>query len=126
MTKLSDLPDFIGHEGVTEEEIRAAESVLGLSFSDDYRNYLHSYGFATIDGHELSGICGHPQRSVVSLTKGEREFNPEVDRQLYVIEVTGFDGGVVWQNSSGDVLIHYPNEGFKPLANSLLSYLIDC
>lgn len=125
MIDLSNLPDFIGHEGATEEEIRAAETALGLRFADDYRDYLRTYGFATVDGHELSGICSHPQRNVISLTEEEWSLNPEINKELYVIEVTGFDGGVVWQNSSGDVLIHYPNEGFTRLANSLFTYLTD-
>jgi hypothetical protein len=35
--------------GVSDEEILAAETELGLSFSDEYREYLKHYGIAVVD-----------------------------------------------------------------------------
>ena len=59
---------FHSLKGVTENEIRVAEQALGLSFSKEYRTYLQTFGLASFQGHELTGIIKSPRLSVVVQT----------------------------------------------------------
>lgn len=101
MLKAKD--DFYSLKGVTEEEIRAAEQALGLMFAKDYRAYLQAFGLASFQGHELTGIIKSPRLSVLTQTVVERNNNPHVPDDLYVIEITNIDGIVIWQKSSGEI-----------------------
>ena len=59
---------FCSLKGVTEDEIRVAEQTLGLSFAKEYRAYLQTFGLASFQGHELTGIIQSPRLSVVAQT----------------------------------------------------------
>lgn len=49
-------PDYIGANGRTDTEIEKAENELGITFAEDYREYLREIGLACFDGHELTGL----------------------------------------------------------------------
>ena len=95
--------NFCSLKGATEEEIRATEQALGLTFAKDYRVYLQAFGLVSFQGHELTGIIKSPRLSVLEQTTAERTNNPHVPDDLYVIEVTNIDGIVIWQKSSGEI-----------------------
>lgn len=48
------MPDYVGSNGRTEEEIAKAEKKIGITFAKDYREYLKEIGLACFDGHELT------------------------------------------------------------------------
>lgn len=41
----------------SKEQIADAENELKLKFSEDYKEYLSTFGAATFCGKELTGIC---------------------------------------------------------------------
>ena len=43
---LKSMPDFIGSNGRSKEEIELAEIMLEVAFARDYRNYLEEIGLA--------------------------------------------------------------------------------
>ena len=94
---------FCSLKGVTEDEIRVAEQTLGLSFAKEYRAYLQTFGLASFQGHELTGIIQSPRLSVVAQTVAERNNNPHIPDDMYVIEIANIDGIVIWQGSTGEI-----------------------
>ena len=110
---MKSIPDYIGSNGRSEDEIAAAEKSLGTTFAPDYRLYLEEIGLACFDGHELTGITNNVRLSVVAVTEQERAANPNVPSSWYVIEQTGFDGIVIWQTPIGE--IHQASQfAYKP------------
>lgn len=118
------MPDYIGSDGRTEEEIDKAEKMLDIFFAKDYREYLKEIGLACFDGHEFTGLTKTDRLNVVSVTKEQREQIGKVASSWYVIEEAGIDGIVVWQGSDGTVYETAPNSKSKEIAKSLVEYIV--
>lgn len=101
--KLKGKEYFHSLTGATEAEIRASEQALGLTFAEDYRDYLKEFGLASYQGHELTGLINSPRLNVVTQTLEERRNNPHIANDLYVIEVANIDGIIIWQTSTGEI-----------------------
>ena len=120
---MKNIPDYIGSNGRSEGEIAAAENSLGTMFAPDYRLYLKEIGLACFDGHEFTGITNDARLSVVAITEQERATNPNIPSSWYIVEQTGFDGIVIWQDADGAVYETTPNSMPKKIANSLIEYI---
>ncbi len=121
--RLSYMPGFMGLTAVTQEQRERAEHELNLCFSNEFSDYVETFGVATVHGHEFTGVCPSPQLNVVHVTRDEWEQNPEVPKDWYVVEQAHIDGIVIWQNQRGEVFQTMP--GAKPvkLCDSLCEYL---
>ena len=110
-------------EGASLEEIGFAEQELGLTFSEEYREYLLKYGVASFGSHEFTGIISSPRLNVVLASKREREYNPEIPSGMYLIELLGIEDYSIWQDEEGKVyrcsLEHQPMK----VADSLAEYI---
>ena len=120
---MTNIPDYIGSNGRSEGEIAAAEKSLETMFAPDYRLYLKEIGLACFDGHEFTGITNDARLSVDAITEQERATNPNIPSSWYVVEQTGFDGIVIWQDADGAVYETTPNSMPKKIANSLIEYI---
>ena len=120
---IKQLPDFIGADGKSETEIAKAESLLGVAFAKDYRQYLRDIGLACFDGHELTGIANISRVDVVTVTLEQREKAESVPKTWYVIEEINVDGIVIWQNEAGEVFRTSQNCSVIKIADSLLEYI---
>lgn len=127
MTKIvkliNSLPNLLTLKPATAKEITEAEIRLRVGFSEDYKEYLAAFGAIMADGIELSGIAKSEYRNVVSITKKERELNSKVPFNMYVIENTGVDGIIIWQDTNGTVYQTQPNIAPRPIAASLADYI---
>jgi len=127
MNKFSDViknkPNLYLGKGVKEVEIESAERDLKLCFNKEYKMYLLHYGLISYDNHELTGLCNSQRLNVVYVTKEEKEYNPQVSSDMYVIEQTNIDGIVIWQNSKGVIFQTCPNLPPVKIANSLSEYI---
>ena len=127
MTKIvkliNSLPNLLTLKPATAKEITEAEIRLGVGFAEDYKEYLATFGAIMAEGIELSGIAKSEHRNVVSLTKKERELNSKVPYNMYVIENTGVDGIIIWQDTNGTVYQTQPNIAPRPIAASLADYI---
>lgn len=123
MGNMRDLPDFYCGQGASPEAIVNAEGTLGLSFADDYRDYLASFGIASANGHELTGLIDSERLNVVDVTNFEKAMNPLVPDGLYAIENLGFDGAVAWQDATGCVYRSLSGQKPAPISPSLLDFL---
>ena len=114
---------YIGMNGANDKAISEAEEALGVRFAKDYFQYVTQIGVASFDGHELTGICQSNRLDVVSVTRRERQKNPDIDEEWYVVEQTNMDDVTIWQNTDGE--IYQTSPGSKPikLCGSLLEYI---
>ena len=121
---INGLSDLIVLRSATEEQISDAENQLGLSFANEYKEYLAKFGAILACGIELSGIAKSEHRNVVSLTKQEWGLNPKVSHTMYVIQNIGIDGIIVWQDEKGAIYQSRPNTEPNKIASSLSEYII--
>lgn len=105
------------------EQIIEAEKELGVNFADDYIKYVKKYGVISAKGIELTGVTSYKRLSVVFITKKERNINPNIPANMYVIENTAIDGLITLQDETGKVYTITPNETPKLSYNSLSEYI---
>ncbi len=122
---LSEKEKYVSWGNIDEQKILEAEHSLNIRFSEDYRQYLLTAGVASVYGHEFTGITKSAHLNVVDVTKREREYNPQISNNLYVVEETGNDGEVIWQSESGEVYRSYPNGKIEQISDSLYKYFED-
>ena len=75
----------------SKEQIADAENELKLKFSEDYKEYLSTFGAATFYGKELAGICSSERLSVIAVTQRARSFYKSFPNDAYIIEEKLFD-----------------------------------
>ncbi len=110
-------------EGVSENLIKEAELMLKLEFSEEYKEYVRRFGIAAYRGHELTGITKSPRLHVVAVTLAERERDPEIPSDLYVIERTNVEEVVIWQKTTGEIFFSGPNQPLEQFCDSLNDYI---
>lgn len=120
---INSLQDMIPLKAATATQITDAELQLRVSFSDEYKEYLSTFGAIMADGIELTGIAKAEHRNVVSVTKAEHKLNSKVPNTMYVIENTHIDGVVIWQDATGSVYRTQPEMEPQKIADSMTEYL---
>lgn len=118
------LPNLLTLKAAPSTEITDAELQLRVKFSDEYKAYLSNFGAVIADNIELTGISKSEHRNVVPLTKQEWELNNNVPHSMYVIENTGIDGIIIWQDACGVIYQTLPNTQPTQIANSLNEYIL--
>ena len=119
---LKNSDDLDTLKGASADQITEAEIQLNVFFSDEYREYLEMFGIASANGHEFTGICNSPRLNVVEVTCAARKHMPSVPKGFYVVERTGIDGIIIWQDVSGTVLMTQPQKPASVLYRSLAEY----
>ena len=117
------MPDYIGGKGCSDIEVDKAENELKVCFASDYKEYLKEIGLACFDGIELTGISDIKRLSVVNVTLEEREYNLNIDKDLYVVHQVGIDGIVIWQNNKGEVYQTVGDGAPQKIYDSLYDYI---
>ena len=108
--------------GVSSKDISDAETLLNLTFAEDYKLYLSRFGQIEAEGIELSGLSNKRLTSVVVLTQDERKML-SIPPKHYVIENVGIDGLIYSQDATGAVYQLLPNRPIVTVADSLLQYI---
>lgn len=81
MKKAVECANYDTGSGVSEETVNKAESLMGISFSKQLRDYLIRYGWLEFFGVELYGIynddfsCSEIEGCIVEWTLSERKCN---------------------------------------------------
>lgn len=114
---------LLSGKGSSSEQIAQAEQELGLSFSEEYREYLITYGVAAYDGHELTGLTKSQRINVVAATKEARKRYPDLPSDCYVIEEAGVEEIIILQNTKGEVYGCAPNFKLEKICDSLSAYV---
>ena len=105
------------------KQIIEAEKELGVNFADDYIKYVKKYGVISAKGIELTGVTNYKRLSVVFITKKERNINPNIPANMYVIENTAINSLITLQDETGKVYTVTPNKTPKLNCNSLSEYI---
>lgn len=116
------LPGLQWTGGVTEDKIQDAESILNLSFAEDFKAYLSEFGQISANGIELTGLSDRRFTSVVNLTQNERKLL-SIPTNHYVIENIGVDGLIYTQDNTGAVYQLLPNRPITKIADNLELYI---
>lgn len=124
VTTIQALPDLLSLKSASNTEITDAELQLKIRFSDEYKEYLSAFGAIVADGFELTGIAKSEHRDVVLVTKQEWALNTNVPHEMYVVESTGVDGIIIWQETSGKIYRTSPGTQPKEIAESLNNYIV--
>jgi len=103
LSLINNQPYLYKGNQINIETIRYYEEEMRLSFSEDYKIYLCTFGFVTFEGHELTGICDIERLNVLSVTIEEKALNNNIPDNYYVIEQTHYDAIVIWQDQTGAV-----------------------
>lgn len=140
MDKATECDDYDAGSGVSEETVKNAEKLLGLSFSKQLREYLLNFGRLEFFGVELYGIfnddfsCTEIEGCIVEWTLNERKCN-NLDPKWIPIRFED-DGGMAFLdfsriNSEGEPPVIYAvltDKGYKfeaELAEDLGEYILD-
>ena len=116
-------PGFVAMASATEDQVKEAETQLGVLFAKDYKAYVQAYGVAAYDGHELTGISKSPRLSVINATLEERKNNPDMPSDWYVIEQLNIDDVSIWQSGTGEVFQVMPGLSPTKIYDSLVKYV---
>lgn len=120
---ISNLENMRFIKPTSMEQIIEAEKELGVNFADDYTKYVEKYGAISAKCIELTGVTIYKRLSVVSITKKERNINPNIPANMYVIENIAIDGLIALQDETGKVYTVTPNKTPKLSYNSLSEYI---
>ena len=104
--------------------VKEIEKQLDLTFSDEYKTYLYEFGITAISGHELTGISDSNNTNVKDVTEEEWQYNNLVSHSLYVVEKTGIDGIVIWQNQKGEIYQTFQGTSPVKIYNSLYEFIV--
>lgn len=123
---LNDLPGLKRFSPAKKSAIKTAEETLGVTFAEDYRQYLRSFGFVSTDGIDLTGLAKANRSNVVTVTKMARELFEQFPAGMYVIaQDHPKDDSFVLQNRDGIVyLLDSENPPVK-YADSLAEFLLN-
>ncbi|MCR5629089.1 SMI1/KNR4 family protein [Eubacterium sp.] len=120
---LNKKEDVICGKGVSSNFVEDAEKKLNLKFSNDYKEYLLTYGLLMFDGHEITGLGGDDRLDVVKVTLHLKELYSDIPKDWYVIEELGIDGVVIWQNEKGEIFQSIPNGKMVKIYDDLITFL---
>ena len=105
------------------KQIEYAQEVLGVTFAEDYKEYLGKYGVISAKGLELTGIAAVDRLNVVKVTQQERKMNKIMPTDMYVIENTAVDGIVALQNAEGKIYTITMDGKLEFFSTSLADYV---
>lgn len=115
--------ELLTGKAVAKEDIEKIEEQLGVSFANDYKKIVSTYGFVCVDGYEITGITNAKRLNVYEVTIKERESVACDMSGTYVIEQTHIDDIVIWQSASGEVYQTKGNHEPIKIADGIINYL---
>lgn len=123
--EIKKIPKLYHAKGCTTSQIKDAQKTLGITFPDEYIDYVKEYGAISFYGTEWMGLNVDGYLNVVEATKQEREMNDSFPADCFVIENLGIDGIITISDEKGVVYsLQYSKK--EKICNSLTEYLKLC
>ncbi|MCR5769705.1 MAG: SMI1/KNR4 family protein [Butyrivibrio sp.] len=123
--EIKKIPKLYHAKGCSISQIKDAQKSLGITFPDEYIDYVKEYGAISFYGTEWMGLNVDGYLNVVEATKQEREINDSFPIDCFVIENLGTDGIIVIVDENGIVYSFHSSKKEK-ICNSLVEYLQLC
>ncbi len=115
--------ELLTGKAMPKEDVEKIEEQLGVSFANDYKKIVSTYGFVCVDGHEITGITNAKRLNVYEVTIKEREKAVCDMAGMYVIEQTHIDNIVIWQSASGEVYQTIFGGNPEKIADCIMDYI---
>ena len=109
-------------KGVPITEIEKAEKALGISFSDEYKEYLKEVGSLSFFSHEFMGLGVDGYLNVVEATMSERELDNDFPSDCILLENDGIEGILILHDETGAVYSYVKGKKIK-ISDSLFDFL---
>ena len=120
---IRNLSGMMAAQKASNDAIASAQKALNVSFSGDYKEYLHEFGAISAQDIELTGLKVSPRINVVNTTLAARESSPNFPNDMYVIENIAVDGILALQNSDGHIFEWQPSGSCKKIFDNLDEYV---
>lgn len=125
VNEIRKIPGLYHVKGCNAGQIEEAQKALGLTFPEEYIDYLKEYGAISFYGTEWMGLNVTGYLNVVEATMQERELNESFPLDWFVLENQGIDGLIVASDEKGCIYsIHYDKK--EKIHDSLSEYLKSC
>ena len=123
--KLRNVADLKNAGGCSIAQIKSAQNELDVIFSDEYLDFLKTFGAVRFNAIEWFGLNVNGYLNVVEATKQEISVNEKFPQGYWVIEDLGIDAKLIIMNEKSQVfMLQY--DKIKPLCDSLSKYLDIC
>ena len=112
-------------EGCTLEQVKEAETNLGMKFPSDFVEYVMNFGCIDFGATEWTGLNIKGFLNVVTATEREKSVNKSFPPKCFVLEDFNIDAKKVIVSEEGKVyILQYDN--VTQIAESISEYLDVC
>ena len=108
MSMLFDIHNVTSTGGVEKFVIESAEHQLGMTFSDDFVEYLTQYGTVELGSSELFGLGVTGYRNIVYATNKERSLSDKFPTKYVVIYNLGINSILILLGEDGCIYEYTP------------------
>lgn len=123
--EIKKIPNLYHAKGCTTSQIKDAQKALGITFPDEFIDYVKEYGAISFYGTEWMGLNVDDYINVVDATKQERDINDNFPSDCFVLENQGIDGIITVADEKGNVYsISYDKK--ELIYTSIIDYLHSC
>lgn len=123
--EIKKIPNLYHAKGCTTSQIKDAQKALGITFPDEFIDYVKEYGAISFYGTEWMGLNVDGYINVVDATKQERDINDDFPSDCFVLENQGIDGIITAADEKGSVYsISYDKK--ELIYTSIVDYLHSC
>lgn len=123
--EIKKIPNLYHAKGCTTSQIKDAQKALGITFPDEFIDYVKEYGAISFYGTEWMGLNVDGYINVVDATKQERDINDNFPSDCFVLENQGIDGIITVADEKGNVYsISYDKK--ELIYTSIIDYLHSC
>lgn len=123
--EIKKIPKLYHIKGCNTSQIKYAQKELGITFPEEYVDYVKEYGAISFYGTEWMGLNVDGYLNVVEATRQERKLNNYFPTDCFVIENMGIDGIITIADEKGFVYsLQYSKK--EKICNSITEYLKLC
>ena len=123
--EIKKIPKLYHTKGCITSQIKDAQKMLGITFPEEYVDYVKEYGAISFYGTEWMGLNVDGYLNVVEATMQERKINNDFPTDCFVIENLGIDGIITIADEKGIVYsLQYSKK--EKICNSITEYLKLC
>lgn len=123
--KIQKIPDVSAIKGCTQEQINEAQKELGITFPQEYVDYVRQFGCIDFGATEWTGLNIEGRLNTVYATKQEMSVNPNFPKGFFVLENLGIDAKRIVVDADGKVYI-LQYDKLEQICDSISEYLDKC
>ena len=123
--EIKKIPEVTVMNGCSDEQIAVAQNELGVTFPQEFIDYVKAFGCIDFYSTEWTGLNIEGRLNVVDATKKEMSVNPDFPKGFFVLENMGIDSKVIVVDSEGSVYL-LQNANLEKISNSISEYLQKC